>query len=126
MGKWFEELPKECPPKEALTPTGITVYRLSLSEIPSSQDFLSHRFIYPKKYFHGVSECVARSVSVYNCVEACKNLFKLPRHKKKRKLILKVTLKDSDGLIMKTFADPNHYSWWRSKSFNYETANIVQ
>ncbi|MDD3310213.1 MAG: hypothetical protein PHS04_11570 [Tissierellia bacterium] len=126
MKEWFEELPEYCPPKEAIVPQGMTVYRCSSSEVPDNKDFISQRLLNPDRVFNGVSECVARSLSVYDDLEACKNIFKLPSHRKRFKSIFVVNLSDTDGLIMKTFKDPNHYSWWRSNSFNFETANKVQ
>ena len=126
MKEWFEELPEYCPPKESFVPKGMTVYRFSSSEIPSNNDFISQRLLNPDKIFSGVSECIARSLSVYDDLDACNNIYKLPRHRKRFKSILVVNLNESDGLIMKTFKDPNHYSWWRSNSFNFETANKVQ
>lgn len=126
MKEWFEELPELCPPKEAFVPQGMTVYRFSLSELPSKNDFLSQRLLKPSRVFNGISECIARSLSVYDNLEACINIYKLPRHRKRFKSILVVKLSDSDGLIMKTFNDPNHYSWWRSNSFNIETVHKVK
>jgi len=126
MKKWFEELPKQCPPEEAFIPQGMTVYRFSSSEVPNNNDFISQRLLNHDRVFNGVSECIARSLSVYDNLTACNNISKLPRHRKRFKYILEVYLRDSDGLIMKTFKNPNHYSWWRSNSFNFETANKVQ
>ncbi|WP_052181118.1 hypothetical protein [Alistipes sp. ZOR0009] len=126
MKDWFEELPEYCPPKEANVPQGMTVYRFSSSEVPSDNDFISQRLLNPDRVFNGVSECIARSLSVYDDLEACNNILKLPSHRKRFKSILEVNLNDNDGLVMKTFKDPNHYSWWRSNSFNFKTANKVQ
>jgi hypothetical protein len=126
MKEWFEELPEQCPPNKAFIPQGMTVYRFSSSEVPNNNDFISQRLLNPERFFNGVSECFARALSVYDNLEACNNIYKLPRHKKRFKSILEVNLCDGDGLIMKSFNDPNHYSWWRSNSFNFETSNKVQ
>lgn len=126
MLEWFEDLPEKCPPKEAFIPNGMKVYRFSSSEIPSDNDFISHRLLNPEKVFNGIDECIARSLSVFDNLEACNNRCKLPRNRKRFKSILEVNLRDGDGLVLKTFKDPNHFSWWRSNSFNFETANKVQ
>lgn len=126
MKKWFEELPQSCPPKEAFSPQGMIVYRFSSCEAPSNKDFLSQRFQNPDRIFSGISECLTRSLSVYDNLDACKNMLNLPRHRKRFKSIMVLRLSEPDGLIMKTFKDPNHYSWWRSNSFNFEIANIVK
>lgn len=126
MIEWFEELPESCPPKEAFIPNEMTVYRLSTDETPSNTDFLSFRSLNPERIIKGVDECTVRSLSVFDDLDACRNHLKLPMPKKKFKNILEINLSNNDGLIMKTFKDPNHYSWWRSKSFNVENVNKEQ
>lgn len=126
MFEWFEDLPEQCPPKEASIPKGMTVYRFSTTEIPDNADFISQRMLAPDIIFNGVDECTARSLSVFDRVETCQNLLKLPRNRKRFSSILEVNLDENDGLILKTFKDPNHYSWWRSRAFNLEKANRVQ
>ncbi len=120
MIEWNEELPEQCPPKDSFSPEGMTVYRFSNNEIPSETDFISQRMLQPEKIFEGVDECIARSISVLNDIETCQNRLKLPRMRKKFSSILEITLVQNDGLIKKTFNDPNHYSWWRSKSFTFD------
>jgi hypothetical protein len=126
MIEWFEDLPEQCPPKEAFIPNEMTVYRFSFTGVPENIDFISHRMLSPDRIFSGVDECIARSLSVFDKIEACQNRLKLPRNRKRFSAILEVNLEENDGLIMKTFKDPNHYSWWRSNSFNFEKANKVQ
>ena len=119
-------MPKQCPPQEASLPNGMSIYRFSSSEEPSDDDFLSQRMLNPERVFSGISECVARSLSVYNDIDKCRNMIKLPRNRNRFKRILEIELSDSDGVILKTFKDPNHYSWWRSRCFNWETANVLE
>jgi hypothetical protein len=115
---WFEDLPDKCPPDDAINPDGRTFYRLTNSDIPSDKDFLSLRELCPSCKFRDVSECIARSLSIWEDVEKCLNLLKLPRHKDKKVLTLK--LEATDGLILQTFKK-SHYSWWRTKSFDFST-----
>lgn len=124
MKAWFEELPDQCPPEEAYSPQGMTVYRFSFTELPTNNDFLSHRLLYPDGIF-GVSECRARSLSVFDNLDTCKNMHKLPRFRRRFKSILKLDLREDDGLIMKTSTNPYHYSWWRSISFNVELVTKI-
>ncbi|WP_345844267.1 hypothetical protein [Shewanella algae] len=119
---WFEELPERCPPTDAKTPDGQEYFRLIENEIIESDDFISHRKIWPNKAFH-VSECRARSVSVYSDIEECRAIKKLPAHKQKK--IAKVILKKDDGYIKQTGQNKEHYSWWRTRSFNYETSTAL-
>jgi hypothetical protein len=66
---WFEELPPDCPPEQA-SPAGGRFFRLG-SLPPKDEDFWSHRKIHPEKIFR-VSECISRSVSIYDDLEAIK------------------------------------------------------
>lgn len=116
---WSEPLPDQCPPNDAVSTEGYTVYRIATSSPPSEFDFQSHRARSPEKKFH-VSECEAMSLSVYDDLESTENVTKLPAFKKKTNYIIKLSLKESDGLILKTFG-ANHYSWWRSKDFQLPT-----
>ncbi len=125
MIEWFENLPEQCPPKESKNPEGMTVYRFSHNGIPNEADFISQRMIQPKRIFNGIDECTARSLSVFDNIEACQNKLKLPRIRKRFSAILEVNLEENDGLIKKTFIDPNHFSWWRSNNFNFENAKRV-
>jgi hypothetical protein len=121
---WFESLPSQCPPNEAFDPTGHVFYRLSISEPPKEIDFLSNKFRFPNQAYNGVSDCIARSLSVFDDISKCVNLKKLPRHKTKSIMMLNLTI--SDGLVMKTFKDENHYSWWRTKQFKLADAIIIK
>lgn len=123
MVEWNEELPELCPPSDAIVPENIIVYRFCRELNPTEDDFISHRKLWPDKRFDGVDECLARSLSVIDDLEICKNRLKLPRMKNFNS-IYEVRLGVNDGLIKKTFPDPNHYSWWRAKSFIID--NIVK
>lgn len=126
MIEWFEELPEQCPPKDANNPEGMTVYRFSHNEMPHEADFISQRMIQPERLFNGVDECTARSLSVFDNLETCQNKMKLPRMRKRFSSIIEVRLENKDGLIKKTFNDPNHYSWWRSNGFNFKNTIIAE
>jgi hypothetical protein len=112
---WFEPLPDQCPPKEAVDTDGYTVFRIAASDPATDSDLHSHRKINPDKIYP-VDECRACSLSVYDDYEATLNVTKLPAFKKKTNFILQLNLKSGDGLIQKT-SGPNHYSWWRSAEF---------
>lgn len=113
---WYETLPDQCPPGEAMTPNGFVCYRLCESKSAVDKDFLSHRHLFPHKTFY-VPECRARSISVYKDQSDLDKVLMLPAHK--AKTIVRVTLNPQDGATMKTGkTDDSHYSWWRSNSFD--------
>lgn len=118
---WYEKLPPDCPPLEAFAPEE-TYFRLG-GIPPSDSDFWSHRQRFPHKVFH-VSECVARSLSVFNTLEAAERLKKLlPAMRSKS--IFEVDLTEEDGLIQQTGNDVHHFSWWRSTKFDLSTLKIL-
>jgi hypothetical protein len=119
--EWFEELPKDCPPKEAFSP-GNSFYRIG-SIPPADNDFWSHRKRFPYRFFQ-VSECVAHSLSVFDDREAVERLQRL-LPAMRGKPLLKLDLIASDGMIQQTGNDPHHFSWWRSTQFDLQTIKIV-
>ncbi len=107
---WIEELPDNCPPKSAEKPNG-EFFRLVENNPADKDDFASHRAVWPKKKFN-VSECIARSLSIFSDVSGAEKIKKLPRHKSKS--IVKFVLKKDMGLIEQTGRDKFHHSWWRN------------
>ena len=112
--KWAEDLPQECPPEGATNPQGKIFYRIIKNNPPIQEDFFSHRKLYPAKFFK-VSECQARSTSIFDSLEACRRLLKNNRFKGCR--ITKLLLPPESGVILKT-GQPGHFSWWRQKNFD--------
>ncbi|NEV94471.1 hypothetical protein G3567_09990 [Psychroflexus sp. YR1-1] len=115
---WKEDLPEQCPPEKAFEPNDFKVFRLATNKNIDESDFQSQRALKPKAKFKGVDECIARSISVFDEINKCLNMAKLPLYKNKWKAVLEIELNESDGLALKTFKDPCHYSWWRSTTFD--------
>lgn len=120
---WFEVLPENCPPEDASVPQGEVFYRLCESNPPACSDFHSHGSISPNRTFGGKPKCILGAVSVWEDIEKCRKITKLPRHR--NKVIAEIELNEEDGEVKKTFG-PKHYSWWRSNTFDPETALIVR
>jgi hypothetical protein len=119
--KWFEELPPDCPPADA-TPANGQFYRLG-SIPPEDSDFWSHRMRFPDKFFQ-VSECQARSVSIFDSINAVEKLQRrYPILAKKP--IFKIDLTPNDGLSLQTGEDEHHFSWWRSTEFQMTSIKII-
>lgn len=120
---WFEELPEQCPPKDAKDCNGY-FYRIANGDPAQSADFFSQRRLAPEKVFmgKGIDECIVRAVSLFANIEDAKKRLKLPKFKNANIAI--VELHSKDGVIKKTFAD-SHYSWWRTIEFNVSQSKIV-
>jgi hypothetical protein len=124
MNNWVEELPEKCPPDNAFDPEGMTFYRLARTKPVSENDFLSHRKLHSNTVFKGVSECLAYSISIWDNLDKCVNILKLPRHKNKPKIVMQLDLQSRDGLVLQTFK-VNHFSWWRTTSFDLNSVQVI-
>ena len=99
-------------------------YRLLLNkdEIVEN-DWKPYIELYPNKKYHGECLINATGLSIlkkYNFTE----LKRLPGVKH-LKGIARVTLNPTDGVLKKTGSDDNHYTWWRTTSFDENSAEIV-
>ena len=119
---WFEDLPDGCPPGDALAAEDDVVYRLTKNNPPVSEDFISQRKEFPEAVFPKIPECIARAVSTWRSPEKCLQQKKFPRHKSK--VIAKVKLVSTDGMIKQTFKK-NHVSWWRTDSFTLDSVIVL-
>ena len=120
---WFEQLPEQCPPKDA-TPSQGAFYRI-VSGIPTgTEDYFSQRHLQPNKIFvgEGIDECIVRSISLFNNRNAAARRLLLPKFRNQKNAV--IHLESKDGVIKKTFG-PSHYSWWRSKEFDYSKAELA-
>lgn len=113
--EWTEDLPSNCPPDAAITPKYEIFYRLVKQFPPTEDDFYSHRKLYPKKPFN-TNECRIRSLSIFNNLDECVRLLKLPLHKHKK--IVQLILPPESGVILQTGNNLTHYSWWKKATYN--------
>ena len=105
-------LNKTCPPTEA-APGKFVVYRF-VDNLPIQvEDIWSYRALYPAKVFK--DECIARACSVYADCKDLKRLWKIPKFKMKK--IVVINIEEKDGVFLKTFS-ASHFSWWISTEFN--------
>lgn len=112
--EWAENLPEGCPPSGASPPSNKTYFRLVDEIPPSNGDFCSQRILYPAQVFR-VSECIARALSLFSSEKEAVKMRKFPRLKHKK--LVAITLPPESGYILQT-SRKNHFSWWRTKSFN--------
>lgn len=122
--EWYEELPEQCPPLDA-EPCKGCYYRIVKGIPTESEDYFSQRKLQPEKIFmgEGIDECIVRSVSVFATPEEAKKRLRLPKFRKN--IIVEVSLSPKDGVIKKTFG-PDHYSWWRTKEFNFSQTKAIE
>lgn len=121
--KYYEKLPSACPPSDATTANNEVFYRIVNSNPAGDDDFYSYNKLgkWNAKTSTQKDECIACAVSVWKDLEACKNIQKIAKNKKRKIAALKLT--DGDGLVKQTLSK-YHYSWWRSDKFSI-TENIT-
>lgn len=112
---WAEDLPGGCPPTKAQPPNNGEFFRLVDATTPADRDFFSLRKLFPTRQFNA-SECQARALSVFDKVEECENIRKLPS--RKGQVVIKLRLPKEAGVMMQTGKNKNHFSWWLSQGFN--------
>ena len=113
---WAEDLPDACPPEDAYEPNNEVFYRLVNKASPGEKDFFSHRKRQPNRNYDA-DECIIRSLSVFNSVEACQKKKDSLAHFKRKK-IAKITLNKGCGVVKQTGQDISHYSWWLAKNYD--------
>lgn len=113
--EWFENLPQDCPPKQAYHPDNDPFYRLVETFPPGDKDFFSQRKLCPTKFF-SAGEFIARAISVFVSLQCCVKILKLPKFKNKQLKIVSIILCPESGVILKTRGE-DHYSWWRAKNY---------
>lgn len=120
---WFEDLPPLCPPADAIPANG-TFYRIAKGLPTESNDYFSQRRLQPTKEFtgEGIDECITRSVSLFQSAEEARKRLRLPKFRNQQIVVVELT--PADGVVKKTFG-PAHYSWWRTKEFDYTKAEIA-
>jgi hypothetical protein len=121
--EWFEELPDQCPPEDAIECNGV-YFRIANGNPATSEDFFSQRKLQPDKIFkgEGIDDCIVKSISLFSDKKEIEKRMKLPKFKKA--VIAEVKLEPKDGKIKKTFGFA-HYSWWRTNHFNVSQAKVL-
>jgi len=111
-GGFYEDLPKQCPPSDATSPTkGQQFYRLAAKNPPVQADFDSHnkRGVACRP---GSDPCLMCACSLFETVEQAKRFLR-----RRGSIIVKVVLDPKAGKIKKTFSE-GHFSWWISAGFD--------
>lgn len=111
-----EQLPDGCPPdsaEEISEPW--EVFRLVRTRPPTDDDFRSQRAEKPTRDFPGVTECVARGLSVHTKREDSERASKLPSLR--RRFLCRLKLEAGAGCVLQT-RRPSHHTWWPLADFD--------
>lgn len=117
-----EPLPDDCPPEESEDITEpLIVFRLVRNNPPTDDDFKSQRAEKPTQNF-GVSECIARGVSVFKERAAAEKMSKA--RNLKGTMVCQVELDRGAGRIQRT-GSRSHYTWWPLANFDIRSNCVV-
>ena len=120
----------QCPHADAVIPNGKRLfYRIIKSDTVDSNCFLPTDLREDRPLPDGFDDCIGKSVSVYDDLQAMINgFFKIQAGKKKNKTIkiCQLLLCQKDGVLKQTFDNKNHHSWWRSQSFSVASATLKE
>lgn len=122
--EWSNSLPENCPPENILVPEDEEFYRLLKNpDCVVEDDWKTYVELYPDKKYFGQDLIIANGLSITkndNFQEA----MVLP-NLRKFKGIARFKLNPSDGVLLKTGKNVNHYTWWRTTSFDTNSVEIV-
>lgn len=122
--EWANELPEGCPPENILIPSDQEMYRLTLeADKVTEADFIPYLEQYKERKYSAPQKIMAAGLSVF-CSYDPTLMQKIPALKK-YKGVAKLLLNPQDGVLAKTGGE-NHYTWWRSTSFDINSAEIIK
>lgn len=123
--EWTNALPENCPPENILVPENEEFYRLLLNKDQIvDEDWKPYTELYPNKKYVGDQIIMANGLSISKN-DDFKELTKLPHMKKMFKGLAKIKLNPTDGVLKQTGKDDKHYTWWRTTSFDNNSAEII-
>jgi hypothetical protein len=123
--KWANTLPENCPPEDILVPENEDFYRLLINKDEIIEDdWKPYAELYPDKTYNSDGFIMAHGLSVSKIDNYNELIKKTPSLKDSHNGIAKVTLNPTDGVLKKTFGD-KHYTWWRTTSFDKDSAEII-
>lgn len=121
--EWANNLPEDCPPSVILVPENQEMFRLTISaDNITEEDFKPYTELYPNRKYNSTQKILASGLSLLSSNEPT-FIAKLPQGKK-FKGIAKLILNPEDGVLAKS-GGPNHYTWWRTNSFDINSAEIL-
>ena len=122
--EWANELPEGCPPENILIPSDQEMYRLTLeADKVTEADFIPYLEQYKEKKYSAPLKIMAAGLSLFSSYDPALTQ-KIPALKK-YKGVAKLLLNPQDGVLAKTGGE-NHYTWWRSTSFDINSAEIIK
>ena len=120
---WADSLPEGCPPESVCISGGDEFYRFTiLPDRVSAQDWQNHLTLFPERKFDNIS--FAAGLSVQDNLDNAKRLKCLP-YLRKFKGIARISLVETDGVVLQTGRDAHHFTWWRTKMCDLTKAQMI-
>ena len=120
---WVPEMPEGVPPQEICIPHEHPFYRLVKNIPATEEDFVTYHEMAPNRDWGNNYVC-SFALSMFDDLDKAKRLKKIPSLKDS-KAIVRIVLNPEDGVVKQTSKNTFHYSWWRTNSFDINSAEIV-
>ncbi len=122
--EWACAMPAGCPPEEIQVPYAHPFFRLAQqADTCSEQDFLTYAEMNPQRQWGEMLPLAVGLSLIDSETKARKNL-KLPMFRQ-YKGIINLVLNPTDGVVKQTGAHQSHYTWWRTKAFEYTNQKML-
>lgn len=119
MGFW-EILPPQCPPIEAVDVAIVQAYRVVYSNPPAKEHFASFAKLGRPKPPH-VNDCTYASCSLCTCIDKMRTLAGLPKVRAKNPFIAALSIPQGAGRSM---IKDKHISFWMYDTFDPVAATL--
>ena len=115
--RYYEQLPPDCPPPDAVEITDPTkLYRLAKTLPPSHEDFKSYRTLRPDDDF-GEDECKSSGLSVYSRPSSAENRLRSPNFRGYH--VCELELGNGAGKLQT--GGGAHRTWWPYAGYEVST-----
>ena len=122
--EWSCEMPAGCPPADVLVATSHPFYRMAKQENSYTiDDFKTYAETDPNRNWGDMLPLAVGLSLIEGEAKARKNL-KLPMFRSFEGIIA-LSLVPTDGVVCQTGAHKSHYTWWRTKSFQFSNLKML-
>ena len=123
---WADVLPDNCPPEKVFISNEDVFFRfIKNPDYVVEDDWKSYLVLKPNNSYSAEKRILAAGLSLYNDLQTATDKLKLHLFRNKFKGLVRLSLIPEDGVVLQTFSDIHHYTWWRTNKCNLAKAQLV-
>ncbi len=124
---WADELPENCPPEDVCVTNEDVFYRLvKYEDHIEPSDWQNYLTLFPHRKYSPEDRIFAAGLSMFDNQGAAEKRKNLPIMKRLGlNSLAKISLCPEDGVILQTYKDRSHYTWWRTTMCDLEKAELL-